>query len=463
MIYDDVIKQYVTKTKNVRHPAICMAFDDLYLGVMEEYHKGTVNIKSQYIDGYELQLFNYFSPKIYEFGWNKYNILARGLVLCPELKEIVAIPYPKFFNMFELEQFNKDYFDNTIKNDNFDFSFKEDGSLGIIYHFRNKWYINTRGSFNSEQSIRMQPIINDIFNHEINNELKDKVNTLLCEIIYPENRIVMDYGDFDGIKLISYYDNDGYEHLVDNGILPETKLVKIPDDKLKEYDHKIKYSMHSSKLHNNINDCIKWINNVFDNIPSGKVMEGYVIRFSNGVRVKIKSDEYFKLHKIVSNLTDKCVFEIFKDNFTEIFNNNYLVDDIINNYFPLVPEEYVTDIRLMIERIISNFSDIFGDIVTYFDFVVDLNPNITKKEYNLNLQTGIYNSILTEFLFLENSNYINFIQSSFYRFYDLVEFSSRDVYYKRKYSDDGTLAKFVAENFKDRIFKIVNEYTIKNN
>jgi hypothetical protein len=40
--------------------------------------------------------------------------------------------------------------------------------------------------------------------------------------------------------------------------------------------------------------------------------EGFVVRFSNGERMKIKGEEYLRLHKIMTNLSTTGVWEVLK-------------------------------------------------------------------------------------------------------------------------------------------------------
>ena len=45
-----------------------------------------------------------------------------------------------------------------------------------------------------------------------------------------------------------------------------------------------------------------------------KDKEGYVIKFKNGFRMKIKGDEYVRLHKILTNISNRDIWEYLKDN-----------------------------------------------------------------------------------------------------------------------------------------------------
>jgi RNA ligase len=41
--------------------------------------------------------------------------------------------------------------------------------------------------------------------------------------------------------------------------------------------------------------------------------EGFVLKWPNGYRLKIKSDEYLRLHRLLTNTNNKVIWEILKD------------------------------------------------------------------------------------------------------------------------------------------------------
>jgi len=167
-------------------------------------------------------------------------------------------------------------------------------SLGIMFSYENKWRVATAGSFISEQA---QWATKWMYNHMPLGKI-DRNNTYLFEIVYPENKIVVQY-DFAGLVLLAIVDSYGleydYEQLKIEASYLETKCVK-------QYD--------------------------FDGMDSilakAKVLdkneEGYVIRFKNGVRLKIKGDEYVRIHRLISRVTPLFIWEsiLNGDNLEEV-------------------------------------------------------------------------------------------------------------------------------------------------
>jgi RNA ligase len=95
---------------------------------------------------------------------------------------------------------------------------KLDGSLGILYFYDDKPYIATRGSFTSEQAERANKIFQKKYSHLHFN----KEHTYLFEIIYPENRIVVDYGAKEDLILLAVLDTETGKDLE----LPDWKCPK---------------------------------------------------------------------------------------------------------------------------------------------------------------------------------------------------------------------------------------------
>ena len=158
------------------------------LETLEKYYEDGL-LHKQTHPTFDLTIWNY-TPKVqYERLWDDITMQCRGLVTNSK-GEIVARPFKKFFNYEE-------YKPEEIPNEDFVVYEKLDGSLGILFNYQGEWILSTRGSFTSPQSIKGKEILNK---HDISAWRKD--NTYLFEIIYPENRIVVDYGNEEKLVVI---------------------------------------------------------------------------------------------------------------------------------------------------------------------------------------------------------------------------------------------------------------------
>ena len=145
----------------------------------------------------DLFIYNYSPLVQYQKLWNEITLMTRGLILDKEMN-IVARPFKKFFNLEE-------HSPGEIPNEAFDVFNKEDGSLGILYWINDKPAIATRGSFSSDQALHATQLLRDRYGHTFDS--LDREHTYLFEIIYPENRIVVNYGDLDDLILLAVIDS----------------------------------------------------------------------------------------------------------------------------------------------------------------------------------------------------------------------------------------------------------------
>lgn len=224
----------------------------------------------------DLYIYNYADKCQYEKSWNEITLQARGLILDSEMNYVTR-PFGKFFNIQE-------HGPEEIPNEEFEIFDKLDGSFGQIYWLNNKPYISSRGSFNSDQSIRANKILYEKYQHTF--DKLDKTKTYIFEIIYPENRIVVNYNDMEDIILTAITDN------------------KTGKDLPLEYDLGFKVV----KKYDGIND-LEELKALEENNK-----EGFVIKFKSGFRVKMKFAEYVRLHRVITGVSNIVIWEYLSQN-----------------------------------------------------------------------------------------------------------------------------------------------------
>lgn len=225
----------------------------------------------------EVNLFIYnYTPKAqYDENWTLETLMCRGLILDDQGK-IIARPFPKFFNSSEYsEKFG------TLPYEPFEVYEKLDGSLGILYHYRGKPAIATRGRFDSYQAQAANKILQSKYRH-----IKFNLGfTYLFEIILPENRIVVDYGSRRDLFLLAIIETaTGRDISISEGLdMPKVKkytgIARVQD--LQKIEEKNK--------------------------------EGFVVVFKSGLRLKVKFGEYIHLHKLVTGMSPKHIWEYLKE------------------------------------------------------------------------------------------------------------------------------------------------------
>jgi RNA ligase len=299
-----------------------------------------------------ISIYNYSRKTQYKGKWDDITLKTRGLVLDNE-GNVVAKAFDKFFNYEELVG-NK-WVESKIPNEPFEVFEKMDGSLGILFNYNNEWILATKGSFTSDQAIRGMEILK-----KYRYEKLIKGFTYLFEIIYPENRIVCEY-DFEDLILLAVVDNkDGYELRIhdDNihleGIRFRNLYNNLGFKVVKKYDGVRDYSELKSKILQNA--------------------EGFVIKFENGVRMKIKGEEYVRLHRILTGFSTYDIWEHLKDG-----------KDVME-LVERVPDEFDKWVKSQVSTLSYghfSVSEYCGKAHDYFRYgkYSDVDPEPSKKEF----------------------------------------------------------------------------------
>ena len=260
-----------------------------------------------------LTIWNYSEKVQFENLWDEVTLMCRGLVTDNE-GNMVAVPFQKFFNIEE---------GKFTPTENFEVYEKMDGSLGIVFWYQGQWVVATRGSFTSDQAIKAREILK-----KYNTDIMFRHLTFCFEIIYPENRIVLDYGTDEKLVLLGTFDKNGKE--MDVEIWSQWGF-----DVVKKYD--------------GIKDFKELKSMVKDD------QEGFVVKFSNGDRIKVKGVEYLRLHKIMTNVTTTGIWEYLK--------NGEDVMELLKD----VPDEFYKKIQNYVKELRYSYFQISEDAGKKFD------------------------------------------------------------------------------------------------
>jgi hypothetical protein len=268
-----------------------------------------------------LTIWNYSDRVQYDDLWNETLLMCRGLVTDNE-GNVVAKSFNKFFNQEEGKH---------IPTSEFDVYTKLDGSLGIFFNYNGEWIMATRGSFTSDQAIKGMEMLSK---YDYNKLHKDY--TYLFEIIYSDNRIVCQY-DFEDVVLLGMINTKtGQEVDIHNGELRFRNLISnIGLRVVKKYDGITDY--------NTLKGMIK------------DDEEGFVVRFSNGNRMKIKGVEYLRLHKIMTNVSTTGIWEVL--------STGGNMDEILKD----VPDEFYKKIKDYVKVLYYDYHSIKEHAGKLFD------------------------------------------------------------------------------------------------
>lgn len=289
------------------------------------------DVYAKYKDG--LVLFNYSPEAQFAGRWNWFERVSRGLILDAETGGIVARPFDKFFNWGEGGRMTDAPLVNVTE--------KMDGSLGIAYMWRGQWHVATRGSFDSEQAQWatewLRPKVKSISATKV---------TMLFEIIYPENRVVVDYGDRAELVLLAA------RELVTGDYATRATVAEIAEI----YGFATAGQWNINKVDEIVSAC--------ERIDANN--EGFVAEFADGQRFKFKGDAYKELHRLVCGLS-------FKNTLEAVANGK--VDEVR----AAIPDEFLGQFNEWVQEIGDKYQEVAAQVEAGFA----LAPKGNRKEFAL--------------------------------------------------------------------------------
>lgn len=310
----------------------------------------------------DLHIYNYTEEVQFKNRWNRITLACRGLILNQKTGEVIARPWEKFFNFGQM--------DNRIDSDApVEVTDKMDGSLGILYRRPDGQHaIATRGSFASEQAAHGTEVLEEEYLVWINQNAVDEY-TFLFEIIYPDNRIVCDYDGMDDLVLLGAVHNEqGY--YVGPGAAGGLLNWHGPVTEVWHFDRFV--------------DALSF--------PDRKGKEGVVIRSGNKI-VKLKQADYVELHRIVTNLSPKTIWEMLSRGMSQTDICSDIPDEFHQYVRDIADELYVRFANIKVEALID-FQQIKGKL--WEEKGSEISRRAWAQEIKKNKNSGLLFNLLDE-------------------------------------------------------------------
>lgn len=306
----------------------------------------------------QLTIVNYTDSCMWDQVWNDVTMTCRGLIFNNETKEILARPFRKFFNN-DQQQAPQWRFDQIVQ-----ITDKLDGSLGILYPTPDGSHaIATRGSFTSDQAQWGTEVFQGNYSEEWS---PSPELTYLYELIYPENRIVVDYGGVQSMILLGAVVTETGESVAVTDIAGEWPGLIVP-----VFYEEMTYE--EALL-----------------LPPRDNAEGLVLwNMDRDERVKIKYEHYKLLHRYLTNTNPKHVWEVLAERKDP--------DEI----FAAAPDEFHVWLKEVIEELKTNYYNIKARAWLEFKSIMDSLPeNAERKDFALAAQDAEFRSLM--FLFYDD-------------------------------------------------------------
>ena len=279
----------------------------------------------------------YTKQTMFQRAWTHETRTCRGLIWNTETLEVVARPFAKFFNYGEP---SCPELKPTTRVLAFD---KLDGSLGIWYNTPSGPAIATKNSFLSPQAAHATSLLRDKYD----SWEAPYGTTALFEIIYKDNRIVLDYGDVDDLFLLGIvniqtgvsWGHAGIE--ITGHPFPTPSLLGIgPLSEILESP----FSYRENR-------------------------EGMVLKVSSqDIRVKVKQEDYLELHKVATGLNKKALWTMLSEG------------KGINEILMGIPEELHDWATPIMEGICHNYTELDLYVAEQWMLIEHMGLNTDRKK-----------------------------------------------------------------------------------
>ena len=237
-------------------------------------------------DDGEHALFKYNTVQQLSREWTPVRRAARGVIFHVPSASVVCRPIPKFFNLDEADETRLENLPASAAL----VEEKLDGSCVSLHLRDGEIRCATPGSFVSEQARWAQE---ELARRGLAADagLRELLagTTLVCEAIYPQNVSVVDYAERSELVLLAAVDLGG--------------------------DERRPAEVHALAARFGLGRPRRFDLGVSREMPVDPHAEGYVVSYWQGarpLRVKVKGDEFLRLHPVVSALNDRVVLELIE-------------------------------------------------------------------------------------------------------------------------------------------------------
>jgi RNA ligase len=262
-------------------------------------------------DDGRLGVYTYTDQCVFAGAWDEITLNSRGHVFDRHTGECIARPFPKFFNVGEREDTQERRLPWTEPHDVYA---KEDGWLGILYR-QDGYKVASRGSFHSDGAVWATSLLQD----KDLSFLPDEA-TLCFEMIASDLKIILDYEEDHLCILAAFNRHTGEEY---------------PRKTVEEWAKRAGLRVVERYEGMTLRDCL-------DSAPDLEGSEGFVIRFEGGLRVKVKTEWYKNLSRIMSNLSPLAIWNVMENG--------------------SVPEEYLAQIPEELLPLAEQYRDAMEDL-----------------------------------------------------------------------------------------------------
>lgn len=300
--------------------------------------------------GLAVVTYNILAPS---FDWSiPFALDARGLVLDTTTGQVVARPYPKFFNYGENESavWPADTTGMVVEE-------KLDGSLAIVSTYKDELIVSSSGSLTSAHA--------DTFKHYLQTQLTDEqlgylkqlgeTYTLLFEYVGPANKVVIQYDKENMILHGAIETSQTSSSIVE---LPHDKLSKIADglgvDVVKTYP-------------------VTSLATLLDECSTVTSYEGFVVKWPNGYRLKFKTADYISKHRLATELDINVDSKQVRKTFVQAI--------VTESYDDLTP--YLVETRSLLDKMVASAKEFIKGAASKHEVFIQENERLIEEDVDI--------------------------------------------------------------------------------
>lgn len=270
------------------------------LAVQQAFRDNTLNRKLVSVTRHpelELWILNYTPACQYAGAWDEITTACRGLILDGR-GGIIARPFAKFFNLGERPETQL----HNLPALPFTVFEKVDGSLGILYRGPDRRLrVATRGNFVSTQALWVTAWLETLQDEQqaLLHALMDEGLTPLVEIVFGGIEGPVICYDWEGLVLLA---------LVENETGRDRKWGEVV-----HAANRAAFRLPAVYTFGTLEEVI------VQRPVLPPTMEGFVVRYVNGFRVKVKGEQYAELFRAVNHFSAQVVLEAMRGGREDFF------------------------------------------------------------------------------------------------------------------------------------------------
>jgi RNA ligase len=174
--------------------------------------------------------------------------------------------------------------------------------------------------------------------------------TYLFEIIYPENRIIVDYGDREELVLLAVIHTETGREITDFEDVGFPVLKSF--EGFCSFDDVLKFNIENT--------------------------EGVVVRFANGYRFKVKFEEYLRLHSMMLSLTGTKIWRYLSKG------------NDLEKLYEISGEEHRSWIKTTAEKILSDYDALNQKVMEEFHALPPFKSQKEAAEYIIGKEHAVF-------------------------------------------------------------------------